>query len=103
MVSRVRATASYGRLLESHLDPWIPELHGPLSQEESPEQRKVAYDSLAENPSQIESAETVDFTAARGGYKPRKVAYDRLAENLSQVESVEEVDFTAARGGYKRE
>jgi hypothetical protein len=63
----------------------------------------VAYDSLAENPSQIESAETVDFTAARGGYKPRNVAYDRLAENPSQIESVEEVDFTAARGGYKRE
>ena len=65
------------------------------------EQRKVAYDRLAENPNQVESAESVDFTAARGGYKPRKVAYDRLAENPSQVESAESVDFTAARGGYK--
>jgi hypothetical protein len=29
----------------------------------------VAYDRLAENPSQVESVEEVDFTAARGGNK----------------------------------
>jgi hypothetical protein len=29
----------------------------------------MPYDSLGENPNQVESVDEVDFTTARGGYK----------------------------------
>ena len=62
---------------------------------------KRAYAAVAENPTQVESADDVDLLAARIGYKVLKRAYSAVAENPAQVESAEDVDLLAARIGYK--
>ncbi|KAK2867934.1 hypothetical protein FQN49_003320 [Arthroderma sp. PD_2] len=63
------------------------------------EKRAPSYPELAENPTQVTSADGVDLVAPRIGYKAKR-SYPELAENPTQVTSAEGVDLVAPRIGY---